>query len=384
MGLLDTVGNSVGLEGVTGKITDAKNLIKSPFSSDVNVPFKIADFKDGFLIEEILENGKTGSVVKLIGGWMPHVPFTFGGSQRFTKNYYSGYSEPTMQIFGPEETDVTINGRFYEKKFKDTSLSEVSTEIQQLIDSIRIRGSIVRLKMGEWERYAIISLTNFEMKRLHDINYAITFSIIGFNAPKNAKFLQRRKEVPFDINKGLIDAALKLQENASNIPATVPRSLADKINELTGDVAEAIGTLTGFVDEVFTQIDDIRNSINRIKGLVKHTQGKLKEYKNTIGGFDPFSTNSLLVDRYKNASFYSGSISGASIITLLLQRLLSQFSEITANFPLGRHFVKSGDNLQKIAIKFYGDADNWKKIYDYNNLQDTVLINGTILEIPRL
>ena len=60
---------------------------------------------------------------------------------------------------------------------------------------------------------------------------------------------------------------------------------------------------------------------------------------------------------------------------------LSQFRELT---PLQRHVIKDGDTLQKLAFKYFGNSDNWEEIYDHNNLGDTILIVGNVLEIPRL
>lgn len=376
MGLLNS------FEGQVNKIT---NSIKNPFDNKVVADFDKPDFPEGFKIEEILPNGKKGETIVLAGSWMPQIPFTFGGTVRMKKEFYSGYSEPTVQVFGPEEKDITIKGLFKEKRFRrETGLKNVSTEIQQQVDAMRIRGNLVRLRLGEFERYAIMSDTNFEMDRLSRIGYSITFSIIGFNAPKNAIFLQRKKEVPFAILKELIDAATKLNLDFSTIPATVPRSIADIINGLTNDVASALNTITNFIDQVFSTIQDIKSAINRIKGLIKYAQQKLKSYKKQLGSIFSFDPSVSISGRYDNARYSTSSVAFASSITSLLERLRLQFSSIINDLPLARNLVKQGDTLQKIAIKFYGNSNDWKKIYDYNNLSSTDLPQGLMLEIPRL
>lgn len=50
----------------------------------------------------------------------------------------------------------------------------------------------------------------------------------------------------------------------------------------------------------------------------------------------------------------------------ILQRIGSTDRAVKPKF----YRVKRGDNLQKIAVKFYGDANRWKKIADANNLRD--------------
>lgn len=44
--------------------------------------------------------------------------------------------------------------------------------------------------------------------------------------------------------------------------------------------------------------------------------------------------------------------------------------------------VIEGDTLQRIAVKFSGNPNNWTKIYDYNHLNDIMLSPGDAIQIP--
>lgn len=46
------------------------------------------------------------------------------------------------------------------------------------------------------------------------------------------------------------------------------------------------------------------------------------------------------------------------------------------------YVVVQGDTLLGISYKTTGSIENWKKIYEFNNLTDIMLSPGTILEIP--
>lgn len=371
------------LQSFNGNLNSASAKIKNPFSSTLDNPLDGADFPEGMLIEEILSNGNTGERVRLVGNLLPKDKLKYGGSQRIKKEFYSGYSEPSMQVFGPEETDVTITGTFKDKRY-NRDLKGASLEISQLVDSIRIRGNVVRVVLGEWERYAIISKTDFDMFSVSKLDYSITFSIIGFNAPKNAVFLQRSKVYPFAINKDLIDSAIAFQDTYSNIPSEVPRSIADILEGAISAVASAFAAVTGFIDSIVTTVQDIGKAIERAKGMIKFAQNKIRNYKNIVGAFKPFDGNQALTGKYQSAKFYSKSMAAAGTLTALLAKLRAQLNSYSGNLPLGRHFVRLDDTLQKISVKFYGTADNWKKIYDYNKLTSTELVTGRILEIPRL
>jgi LysM repeat protein len=372
------------VNGFQGQVNSLQNSIRNPFETSVTPPFDGNDFADGMEIQELLPNGSEGERIVLIGNLMPKIPFKFGGTQRIKKEFYAGYSEPTMHVLGPEETDITINGEFKDKRYTNRQLKNIATEFQKQVDAFRIRGNIVKIRLGEFERFAIISTTSFEMERLSKIRYAITFSIIGLNAPRNARFLNRAKEVPFAINKELLEQATNFQAQFSVIPDSVPRSVGEQLNALISDVAGAIATVTGFIDQIVSTVQDIQKSVERAKGLIKYAQNKLRSYKRIAGSFQPFNSQQALTGRYESAKFYSASLAGASALTSTLQRLKARLAQLAASLPLGRHLVVTGDTLQKIAIKFYGSPDNWKRIYDFNNLQSTDLQIGRLLEIPRL
>ena len=368
------------LSGAQGSINSAKATLKNPFNKKVENTVRDDDFIDGFQFEEL---GGPKKKVKLNGNLMPHVPFSFGGEQNIKKDFYAGQTEPSVQVLGPREKDLVIKGRFFDKRYSDTDLYGVATEIQQLCDSIRIRGNVCRIWMGEFQRYGIVKDTDFNLKSLSDIEYTITFDIIGFNAPINGKFIEKKKEVPFQINNKLIALANELQD-LSDIPTSVPQSIADKINELTSTVAGAINLVTDFVDTVISVTNDIRKAVERVKGLIKNVQNKLRQYKNFLSSIDPFDSSQAVSGRYENASFYSGSFNFASFINSFLQRFKKQFTDLTDALPIATHTVKEGESLQKISIIYYDDATQWKNIYDHNKLKTTEIESGTELEIPEL
>lgn len=368
---------------ILDSVNSLKDSIRNPFQKDLKNPAYENDFPNGFVISEILSNGDIGDVVPLIGNMLPKIPFSFGGGQRVKKDFYAGYGEPVVQVLGGEEEDISINGRFKDKRYKNDSLKGASHEFQLLIDAIRKRGNIVKIELGEFHRYGIISKVKFDMNRLSEIDYNITFLIIGEKMPSNARFLEETKEAPLAINKKLIEDALAFQLSYDTIPDSVPRSIGETLNDLTSQVASAVNVVTSFVDQIITTVNDVQKSVARAKGLIKYTQNKLKNYKSFVGSIQPFSDQQALTGKYTASKFYSAQIASASDMTRTLERLKLQLSTLAPSVPLGRHFIVNGDNLQKIAIKFYGSPDNWKKIYDYNKLTSTQLQVGKILEIPR-
>lgn len=360
------------------------------------------DFPSGFEILEYSEGRPLlNEKVTLLADAMPIQPFSFGGQQKIIKDYYAGNSEPSIQVLGPRENDITIKGRLKAKRFKDTSsrfaanaedtvgdsFREYPTEMQQLIEAMRIRGNLVRITMGEFQRWGFIEECNFNLKTVADIEYEIKFSIIGFNPPSNYLIVGKTRTIPFDINKNLLSEALTFQQTYSVVPESMPQSLAEQFNEAIGEVAAAVSLVTGFVDGVLNEVDSLKASLSRAKGLILNAKTSLAVFKRRVGAFNPtgsVSTTGGISGAYTNASFIKNSISASFGIMAILASLQAALAKIAETEPLGRHRVASGDTLQKIAIKFYNDASQWKEIYDHNKLQSTELTVGAVLEIPRI
>lgn len=388
------------LESVPQSFDRVSDSIKNPFSRQVSSgQFFGHDFPNGLLIEEL--TGPKESI-RLTGNAMPIGPFQFGGSQRVVKEYYPGNSEPTVHIFGPQEDSISIRGVFKDKRFKnpsgkkDGSLYGLATELQQQVDAIRIRGNLIRMAMGEFVRYGFIESCNFGLFRLGRVEYEITFSIVGFNAPRECQFLQKSREVPFEINKKLINSLQSFQ--SSTIPSKVPTSISDELTDRISDVAEVINAVTDFVDTVISTAEDIGKSIARIRGLILNAQATISRFKRRVGSIgynvtgDPVSSkyvNSELssaprTSQYIAAVTVANTLSNVNSLSSILQEMRKRFADIDETVPLSKHRVVSGDTLQKLASKFYSNSDEWKRIYDHNGLSSTELETGKILEVPRL
>lgn len=50
--------------------------------------------------------------------------------------------------------------------------------------------------------------------------------------------------------------------------------------------------------------------------------------------------------------------------------------------PRAIHYVVAGESLERISLRYYGTADNWRAIYDANNLDTLLLDGGEKLLIP--
>lgn len=389
-------------------IEDVKHKVTAPFNRFLNKGTLKAeligahnrqDF-DHFAIIPFNRNGSElkESIVNLLTDSLPQQPFEFGGEQRLIKEFYPGNSEPTVQVLGARESDMTIKGRLKSKRIKFNTREEreeyrqYAYELQKQIDSIRISGLLCRFELrgstATWTRWGFIERSKFMLNTVADIEYEVSFFIVGFNKPTDYIIAADSQGIPFSINKELIAKVAVLQANLFPVPSTVTRSISDQLNDAIGEIAAAVNLVTGFVDTVLNEVDAIKGSIERAKGLVKNARNKCTSFQRKIGAISPeagYAKNMGfgVSGAYKNASYLQASQSNVYSITALLAAMALALSKIAATTPLARHRIQAGDTLQTISMKYYKDVSKWSLIYDHNKLTSTVLTIGKILEIPR-
>ena len=381
-----------------------KKKLQSPFDrfkseekakSDLRFAHSRNDFREGFIITPYNKSGKelTNDIITFLADSMPTAPFTFGGKQKIVKDYYPGNSEPTVQVLGPQEGDVTIKGRLKSKHLKPNSDEDREVwrlypqYIQEQVEAVRVAGLLVRLNIGTWQRWGFIEDATFNMKTLADIEYSINFLIVGYNQPKDFIIVDKIQQIPYNSSKELSkQLSATLDITFGKVPADMPKSFADQINGAISDIASAVNLVTGFVDTALGELDILKSSVDRAKGLVKNARNKIVSYRRKVGSFSPEADapkTTSISGGYLNSSYIASVTSSVNQVNSILSQLALQLKKLVETLPLARHKIQSGDTLHKLAVKYYNDSTLWNKIYDHNKLTSTELILGNILEIPR-
>ncbi len=376
------------VDGITAQASAAKSKLEQAlsFEQSIEPQYPEPDFKSGFIIQEI-QNGARKEKITLLGNMLPMQPFTYGGEQNIKKDFYAGNSEPVVHVLNPMESDLVINGRLKDKKYKDRDAKGVSYELTKQMDAFRIRGNLVELVLGDWKRYGFLVKTEFTLRTKQDIDYRLTFSLVGFNQPRQCIQVKTSNVVPFDINKDLINQLASFQAQIQQIPSTAPKSLLDLINDVLDEVAEAIQAVTDFIDTVVSFVEDIASVLNRVAGLIKNAINQIQKFKKRIGAISfslPSLTQQKVGERYQTTSYIARVQSSGNDLGFYLASLSSRFAALAASTPQARVRVKAGDTLQSLANRFYKNSLEWEKIYDHNELTTTELEVGVVLEIPRL
>lgn len=355
------------------------------------------DFPAGLVVEEIIDGQikslNEGFGFQLVGSFMPLIPFSFGGEQKVEKTYYPGTSEPSLQVLGSREDDVTLKGKLKTKRFKDEELKLAASSYQERIDGVRLRGNVLKLTLGDWVRYGFLDKGTFMLNRLTDIEYEIKFTIIGFNLPTGCKFASE-DDVEIDrATKDLTNKASELLASSKNYPDTMPRTFSEFLDDQISTVASAINLVTNFIEGAISDIENIVKSANRAVGLIRNARSVVSRSARRIGalkldidtlGAGQSATSFKAAAQIKNANHINATLSSYTSLQALLAALQAKYASLANTVPYKRHLIKDGDTLQRISIKYYNSADNWKKIYDHNKLSSSALTVGSVLEIPKV
>jgi len=381
---LDIPGNAIQSVGKA-----ISGVIFNPFGiNNVSVQRPPQDFPEGLILTEIQNGARIiNRKIKLLSTWMPVQPFTFGGTLRTSKEFYAGNPEPVIQILGTEEKDWVFSGRFWDRKIKDTDLKAAAQNMALLLEEMRLRGNILEIVLGEHRRFGLLIDTDFNLKTKDDVDYRLTFEIIGFRQPKFCQQVSESGVVPLDASQAMADALALYLDAFQDAPTEVPRSIADTINGIVSDVAGLVGSVTGFVDDILSQVEDVSDAVVRGVGLVKFVRGELIRAKRRIGQI-AFNTSTYLGLSVPFRNITADFVIGVSVeIGPILDEMDSfqaRLEQLRSTIPLTRHRIAEDDTLQRLAVKFYNDASKWEDIFDHNDLETTDLVVGSVIEIPRI
>lgn len=382
--------------------------------------FNGSDFPEGFIIEEVssrLPLGETPLVIALKGDQLPYKPFSVLGSQRAVKTYYAGNPEPTLQVMGPKEENISLRGVFKDRFFSaESEQLYPSEELSRFIDNIRIRGNLCKFSLGEWVRYGVIVNFNTDTRRRNRIAYQIDLLIIGRTLPTTGKVVQESQDFLNEINLSAIsqiafennevddllrrldsyrlllglpedDSVFATEEQVNQTNFLNNNFLIEQtraLKEFTDTMASSIAVARDVVNEIISQGEELKREAERAIGTV---QTAINDTFRTIEFFANFRYTLLpnnLDIRHNSILIYSRIHNRTKRIRQDLEEQLSLIRQILQQEPLRIYRPVQGDTLQSISNLFYGTPEQWREIYDQNELDSTDLSGIEELEIPRL
>ena len=337
------------------------------------------------LIQEI-----TGAqrVVALGGRALPERPLPAGAALRFKKTWYPGNNVATLQVLGAEERETNLRGvwndRFIGGEVATAGFEtpELARDLVRIFETLARSGNALRFQWGDVVRMGILAEFDPHWLRETDVEWTMRFEWYG----RDDEQVPRASE---DERPG--SAELRRRQNeADDELAFEPRSLR-----------------TDYVAQVRSRITDIRSRVGAIFDRVRAAQSfaaiPLTAIRGLLADAEALrlEANELLVELFENplevATDFESAVDrleveawrrelGARVRRVEAEglRLARELRRTARPEPIAVVTARRGDSLRRIAARYYGTADEWRRIADVNDLPDSIVTPGTLIVVPPL
>lgn len=347
---------------------------------------------ESFIITEL--EGSRRSVV-LSDRALPYKPLEAPGEQLVVQKWYPGSRVATLQVLGPREGDWEIKGTwktiFLAAKgmvrltgFGDIPNTDGRITAEDLVEvfhRLRIAGNTLEVSWGPEVRRGILERFKPGYQVIQDIEWTASFkwSQRGSNAPARASFAL---DTTATVRRSLDDLDLTAAEMPATILPGPATTIRDRLNAVRSSGVALTESLASAQAAAFTTIADVQD----IQALAERTvqaaealrSGELSDLPYVeLLALDDVSSAVAVETWRRDMGARTRDVQAASMESAgAVEKRLTPGAEQT-------YTVRENESLRRLALRFYGSADDWTLIADANNLVGSDVPVGTRLVIPR-
>lgn len=337
------------------------------------------------------------TILQLFSRALPYRPLRIGGRQRAEFTWYPGSSGAVVQMLGPTEEPITMNG-FWKDRFigvgdGTTGMAFYNgepiyavTSLVDLVDSLRRSGKKFKLSWDKLVRFGHITSFTQTWHTPHDCEWELEFSVSAQEA-EAAPFV-RGDPTSVQSFSYTFDAA------ALNIPPVIA-SLTDQMKALVyaaqtaiSNVSAKIGnTAINLTEQVFSPLAAARAlssttaqgvaSIATATGTI--TDRAIAEYFAFAGGQNasPIGQQVAAYSYVNDWRAAGKSLTGMCAVTRYETEKQLQ-SQLIASFVADREM-----DFRDVSMEFYGTQDSWRELMIRNGYPTSALHPGDLVWVPQ-
>jgi len=352
---------------------------------------------------EILEGEKTSTgqnkVIRLEGRALPYRGISYGTEQRSKTTYYAGNPVASQQVFGPIEQNTVISGMWKDIFLGNGAAKGLVTTFEGLVRSgfqVKVVWGDTILPSGELPantksivRTGIVKRIVPKFERPQDVAWEIEFEWRGRDEPASAPVLSAGTT---DEREGFQAAAGEFGKMVAEINAFVKSPLnkiagfsqrfEEESDRIQNAIVDGVSILNKVTQALSTQDSLTSDLIERSRGTLQNSAGALRDLID------------LLTARGANVeSFFLGSMGGTFVDRALsfldtktqiytvcrssdssLEKAIQADDSLAAKMlpeVLAEVRPPAGTDLRDLARQYYGDADLWWQIADFNGLSSS-------------
>lgn len=295
----------------------------------------------------------------------------------------AGGEIPVEQVLGVAWDPFEVSGEWSDQYGGPGFAGNTEIAFAQMVG----RTPLVRLQIDQQSWVGLITKLAMPYKTSDRIGYKFTLSphanerVGSFRQSKNKPPPQ-----PLNVRADIAEAALQELRDVADLVEALPTKgpqITESIQQLD-EMADAVARARQATDDANTfgggniqRLLSLAGSFGRVRNAAQSVFEDIasKRADLTLAFEDAVST-------LKFKEWSSGTISAAarSIGTSSLAEI--DFRARASRRPRAIHVARAGESLERIALRYTGNADNWKAIYDASGLTSIVLEGGEELIIP--
>lgn len=378
--------------------------------------------------------GPDSRQVALGGRALPFRPgsLKFAGEMRLENTPYTGYPKVNQTVLGAIENDTEMNGEWHDRFLLDPdgpsavlrqavdspdpgTIAMSRTELRTardlciLFDDIRTSGRLLRVSWMHIQRLGRLQMFEQDWQNPHDVKWRMKFQWIGKDDQTGLPSPTRPSITGLAqaLNTGYTD--VHQATNFDGIDNLNP-AFADKVDALVGRLQATIGSIGNAAESRISGVTQTLDAVRRGMSLAAAARDQAQELIDSLNetvssamvtGEDirsAGSTLSGLTDQGALADFVGldpgndiiaacqrmGAIRAARALKHIAARerlrlLRTIESDVIAIVTLGQD-----EDLRDVARQWYGTADDWDQIREFNGLSSSTAKAGTLIFVPTL
>ena len=373
------------------------------------MPPVVVNTASAFTIRELSGEGRELTMIERA---LPYRPFELATTQRMDVTWYAGNPQATATILGASEEPSSING-YWKDKYLGRAVSAVAvtdtvdrtqryplTLNGEPVDTVRgaivilddfvRQGQILQVTWDEQTRVGHLRQFRKRIHNVHDVEWEMHFEWTSRGEPVSPAVLTEETSIS-DTSTSLTQQSQELAQAATpsgfglsrgflNDAASALRQVRDRV-ATAADAASSIATLRQ------TPNDAARKTLAVCTSVATTCEAlSTLMYADPPGSFDVVGPISTLTyaQRLRN-ELYCREVATRSraLRRTAIDRQTTLDRFITAEL-LASYLARDGDNLRTVSRLFYGTANEWRRLLEFNNLDQPELVQGQQVLIPQI
>lgn len=342
---------------------------------------------DGPLSVAQLMAGMPAGIVELEGWSAPFRPIKYGQSMRRKTTFYPGNPEGTQQIIGKTYKPTTFTGFWPDRYLGDGAARALVAVFEQILDA----GASVEVTWGTgiaaddsttaasgYVRVGILGDFDFSPERPQDVGWEMTFEWRGkgdsFAPPVAPADVQNPRE-GFQAAVGdLLTAKAASQTFLDSLRSPIPQAAIDAIGAAVTNIDAATQSIQAVSSIATTTANFPASTARALVGACGTAIDAATGLRDAMLSIDPAKLLLPVDDAalYLNAKirtfFMLGTADAArASATQTADGIAAQIEpDVIAQVR-----APAGVDLRDLALQYYGDADAWWSIADYNDMDSS-------------